>query len=128
MIAHVSHAPRLGAEVHLVDLVELASPPVVAASDVSPELLRLGAHAPDPAGGGAHLVTSTPPPLETLREVERIGSHLGRLERALDALPHAERAVLGERLARIRVLVDCASALRELRESVLVHLRTASRA
>ncbi len=128
MIAHVSHAPRLGAEVALVDLVELASAPPVASSELSAELLRLGAQAPTSLDTAHAATSSAPPPLDALREVERIGSHLGRLDRALDALPHAERAVLGERLARIRVLVDCASALRELRESVLVHLRTASRA
>jgi sigma54-dependent transcription regulator len=48
-------------------------------------------------------------------EVTRIGAHLGRLERAASELPEEDGLRIAGRLARVRVLVECAGALATLR-------------
>ncbi len=95
-------------------------------AELSPELVRLGAAMPDrPEPLGAREAEAIPLRSETLEAVTRIGAHLGRLERVVGELPGAEGDVLSERLARARVLVDCAAALSALRASVHEALRGA---
>lgn len=106
-----------------LELAALGRAAPVSAVELPPELLRLGAELPAPRS----TPTAVPdaPTRATLAAVQRIGDHLGALERALDALPPAETSAMRERLERARVLVDCAGALSTLREGVHGALRTA---
>jgi hypothetical protein len=104
---------------------ELASLGVasVAPSNDTPELLRLGPELPAVATSLASRVDA--PPMTILGDIARIGAHLGPLERAASTLSGEERALVSDRLAKVRVLVDCASALADLRAGVHASMRTA---
>lgn len=117
----------LGASMTLRELAALGQAEAPASIEASAELLRLGLELPNaPERTTAQQGTRHPaPPLEALRDVARIGAHLGRLERAVSTLGPDEGAELAARLARVQVLVDCAHALAELRTTVLGALRTA---
>lgn len=105
---------------------ELASLAVASAApsiDTPPELLRLGPELPAVARSLASRVDA--PPMTILGDIARIGAHLGPLERAASTLSGEERALVSDRLAKVRVLVDCASALADLRAGVHASMRTA---
>jgi hypothetical protein len=93
-------------------------------AELSPELVRLGAAWPE-VSVVASAEARTAIPGEALEAIVRIGAHLGRLERAIVELPPSEGLHVADRLARARVLVDCAAALAALRASVHEALRTA---
>ncbi len=105
----------------LAEIERLHAPAPV---ELPAELVRLGAELPHPPAAAAEAAIAVPN-LALLREVERIGAHLGRIERACDGLGPAEARHAAELLARVRVLVDCASALADLRQGVLSAMRTA---
>jgi hypothetical protein len=90
-----------------------------ARAEAPPEALRLGAETPStPAAWSAPA-----PPTATLRDVARIGDHLGALERQL-----AHEPELAWRVARARILADLAAALADLREQARVAARAQVRA
>ncbi len=113
----IDHAPA-----SIGELAALSVPPAPTPSESAPELLRLGPALPSITAPRA---LEAAPAMTLLADVARIGVHLGPLERAERALSEAERGVVSERLARVRVLVDCASALADLRVGVLASMRTA---
>lgn len=88
-----------------------------------PELLRLGPALH--AIAASHATAVAAPAMTVLGDVARIGAHLGPLERAANALSGDQRALVNDRLQKVRVLVDCASALADLRTGVLTSMRTA---
>ena len=97
------------------ELAELARAQAVHGAELAPELVRLGAawRTPD-----AHTGLGEAAPMlrtATLEEVTRIGAHLGRLEQAASELPEEDGLRIAGRLARVRVLVECAGALATLR-------------
>lgn len=94
------------------------------ALELPPELVRLGVGLPEPTRHEAPALAS-PPDLVTLAAVARIGMHLGALSVAAAQLPEGEARVAEERLSRVRILVDCASALADLRGTVSASMRTA---
>lgn len=112
-------ASTLAAE--LEEIERLRAPVAV---ELPAEMVRLGAELPSPPSPPAGAAIPAPD-LALLREVERIGAHLGRIERACDGLGAAEARHAAELLARVRVLVDCASALLDLRLGVQSAMRTA---
>jgi len=105
----------------LAEIERLRAPVAV---ELPAEMVRLGAELPHPPGVAAGVAIPAPD-LALLREVERIGAHLGRSERACEGLGAAEARHAAELLARVRLLVDCASALADLRQGVQSAMRTA---
>lgn len=86
------------------------------AAELAPAVLRLGLGAPALVASQEPLRET--PGLDALREVERVGAHLGGLEARLALLGPEPRAVLTERLGRVRLLSELAGALADLREVV----------
>lgn len=117
---HTAQETALAAELRELERMHGARGP-----ELSPELVRLGAAWPEPLRAAGHEARITPVRSETLESIARIGAHLGRLERAIDELPPSESQVVADRLARARVLVDCAAALAALRARAHEALRTA---
>ena len=95
------------------------------ALELPPELVRLGVGLPEEAAHRDAPTLAVPPDLGTLAAVARIGMHLGALSVAAAQLPEAEARTAQERLARVEILVDCASALADLRAAVGGAMRTA---
>lgn len=120
-VAHVEHATP-----SIAELASLAIASTTTTHDAPPELLRLGPELPAITAGSAARIDA--PAMSLLGDVARIGSHLGPLERAVHALAREQGSGdqgVSERLGRLRVLVDCASALADLRVDVHACLRTA---
>jgi hypothetical protein len=118
MIAQSAGVGREAATALVSQPLPGAAPLVVIPVDepsVSSALLRLGLATPTPLAPDDSLAEA--PDLDALREVERVGAHLGGLEARLSSLGPEARAALGERLVRARLLADLAGALADLREA-----------
>lgn len=98
------------------------------AVELEPALLRLGFGAPCEVSASSTSPSMPPPPLRSLREIERIGAHLGVLESSVTSLEAPLRDELAARLARARVLAEVAGALADLRERARAEARVEQRA